>query len=103
MRDEDIVTRYGGEEFGIILPGVAKKGIKPLGERVREQMEKSKFFKEEVQPLGSITVSLGGATFPDDALDFESLVNCSDEALYEAKSNGRNQLRIYNKKKSGRK
>jgi len=57
--------------------------------------QKNKFYKEEVQPAGKITISLGSATFPDDGNSFEDLIQKSDEALYQAKSMGRNQMRIY--------
>ena len=100
VRDDDIVTRYGGEEFCIILPGISKRGMKILGERIRKRIEKNPFYKEEVQPSGKLTVSLGGATFPDDGKDFDDMLQRSDESLYKAKSMGRNQLRLFNEKKS---
>jgi diguanylate cyclase (GGDEF)-like protein len=100
VRDDDIVTRYGGEEFCIILPGISKRGMKTLGERIRKRIEKNPFYKEQVQPSGKLTVSLGGATFPDDGKDFDEMLMRADEALYLAKSMGRNQLRIFNNKKN---
>ena len=48
VRDEDVVSRYGGEEFCIILPGSSKESMKKLGERVRQQVEVHKFYKEKV-------------------------------------------------------
>lgn len=101
IRDEDIVARYGGEEFCIILPGIEKQGIPILGERVRKKVESEKFFKEEVQPGGKLTISIGTATFPEDASNFSKLVEKADKALYQAKNEGRNQLRIYDKKTTG--
>jgi diguanylate cyclase (GGDEF)-like protein len=95
VRDEDVVSRYGGEEFCIILPGISKKGILTLGERVRRIIELHKFYKETVQPGGRMTVSLGGATYPDDAKNPDDLVQRADQALYKAKNYGRNQLVIY--------
>ena len=99
IRDEDVVSRYGGEEFCIILPGISKEDIYPLGERVRSIIELHQFYKERVQPEGRITVSLGGATYPDDAKDGDELVLKADQALYQAKNHGRNRLVIFNKKK----
>jgi len=92
VRDEDIVSRYGGEEFCIIFPGIAKEEIFNLGERIRENMEKHRFYKEKVQPLGKITISLGGSTYPDDAEGMHGLIQKADEALYQAKHLGRNRM-----------
>jgi diguanylate cyclase (GGDEF)-like protein len=97
VRDEDIVSRYGGEEFCIILPGISKQDISPLGERVRRIIELHQFYKERVQPEGRITVSLGGSTYPDDAKDGDELVLKADQALYKAKNYGRNKLVLFNK------
>jgi diguanylate cyclase (GGDEF)-like protein len=94
-RDDDIVTRYGGEEFCVILPGVEKDVILNLAERVRENIESFEFYKEEVQPGGKLTVSIGGATYPTDADNFEDLVSRADSAMYQSKENGRNRFTLY--------
>ena len=96
VREEDIVNRYGGEEFCIILPGLGKEVISILGERIREKVAEFPFLKQNVQPEGKLTVSLGGSTFPEDADDFEGLVYKADQALYKSKNSGRNRLTIYN-------
>jgi diguanylate cyclase (GGDEF)-like protein len=96
VREEDIVNRYGGEEFCIILPGLGKEVISILGERIREKVAEFPFLKQNVQPGGKLTVSLGGSTFPEDADDFEGLVYKADQALYNSKNSGRNRLTIYN-------
>ena len=98
-RDEDIVNRYGGEEFSIILPDVPKETVHVLAERIRESVEKESFYREDVQPEGKLTISLGGATLPDDASNFEKLVSCADKALYDSKQAGRNKFTLYNYKK----
>jgi diguanylate cyclase (GGDEF)-like protein len=95
VRDEDIVSRYGGEEFCIILPGISKSSMEILGERLRQKVEAHAFYKERVQPDGKLTVSLGGATFPDDARTPDELIQRADQALYDAKNMGRNQMRVY--------
>ena len=98
VRDEDIVSRYGGEEFCIIFPGISKEGIQNLCERIRLKIEKHKFYKEKVQPTGQLTVSLGGASYPKDATDMHGLIQRADEALYKAKHLGRNQMQIFSQK-----
>ena len=95
IREVDVANRYGGEEFSIILPGMKKESIAILAERIRIAVEKETFFKEELQPSGKITVSLGGASFPDDADSFEELVSAADQALYLSKSGGRNRFTLF--------
>jgi diguanylate cyclase (GGDEF)-like protein len=95
VRDEDIVSRYGGEEFCVIFPGIGKEETKNLGERIRQKIEEHKFYKEKVQPAGQLTISLGGATYPEDAVDIHDLIQKSDEALYRAKHLGRNQMQNF--------
>ncbi len=90
VRENDIVARYGGEEFAIILPGVGLEGSGILAERIREEVEKYYFPNEEIQPSGSLTISVGYATFPLQAKDAKNLIHKADTALYSAKSSGRN-------------
>jgi len=96
-REDDIVNRYGGEEFSIILPGIEKESITILAERLRKTIEQAEFYKQEIQPKGRLTISLGGATFPDDADSFEQLIKKADKALYKSKECGRNRFTIYDK------
>ena len=96
VRENDIVARYGGEEFAVILPQVEKEGAFILAERILENIEKTYFEHEEIQPLGKVTVSIGGANLPEDANDYQTLVNRADTALYQAKNSGRNRVVIFN-------
>ncbi len=91
-REVDIVARYGGEEFGIILPETDKEQTFQIADRVRKVIEETKFKHEEKQPNGSITISGGIATFPDDAKTKMDLINHADKALYMAKKDGRNKV-----------
>ena len=93
VRETDIVARYGGEEFALILPETTKRLAHEMASRVRANVEASPVI------LGSnhhrITISLGVATFPRDCSTYESLTECADKALYQAKQWGRNQVCIY--------
>lgn len=95
IRENDIAARYGGEEFAVILPAVDNEGALVLAERIRENIEKTYFEHEEIQPHGKITVSVGIASLPEDADNYKELVNCADSALYEAKHAGRNRVSLY--------
>ncbi len=95
VRDNDIVARYGGEEFAVILSGAEKEGAHVLADRIRVKVEAADFFKEEIQPNGQLTVSIGIATFPDDAVGEQELIENADKALYEAKKAGRNRVFTY--------
>lgn len=92
VRENDIVARYGGEEFAVILPGVGLKGSKILAERIRKSVEEYYFPNEEIQPSGTLTISVGFATLPLQAKDAKDLIHKADTALYSAKSSGRNRI-----------
>lgn len=94
VRDNDIVARYGGEEFAIILPRATQHGATALAERIRIKVEEAGFFREEVQPMGKVTISVGLASFPQDAPAETELISFADQALYVAKKSGRNQVVI---------
>ncbi|RJQ30830.1 MAG: GGDEF domain-containing protein [Actinobacteria bacterium] len=90
-RHGDIVARYGGEEFAIIMLETDKVKSKQFAERMRSKIEKS-LCREDFKVC--ITISVGIANYPDDALDASSLIERSDEALYKAKRDGRNCIRL---------
>ena len=92
VRDNDIVARYGGEEFAVILPVTDRNGAISLGERIRVKIEKHYFQQEEIQPNGKLTISIGVATYPEDAMTMEDIVVTADRALYYAKNHGRNRV-----------
>jgi len=98
VRENDIVARYGGEEFAVIIPAVEKVGARILADRLRENVEQTYFDHEEIQPLGKVTVSIGVASLPVDGIDYQSLLNSADVALYAAKHGGRNRVESYQKK-----
>jgi len=92
VRDIDIPARYGGEEFVIILTETDKRGAWKVAERIREKIEDHKFPHGQVQPQRRLTVSIGVASYPEDADNRKDLVERADEALYMAKQAGRNQV-----------
>ncbi|MES2818328.1 MAG: GGDEF domain-containing protein [Pseudomonadota bacterium] len=91
LRLKDIVVRYGGEEFVILLPEMAVVESRGIGDRLRESLERIDTFYSPVGMLPGVTASLGLAQLgPHDSL--ESLIARADSALYEAKEQGRNRL-----------
>jgi diguanylate cyclase (GGDEF)-like protein len=92
LRAVDILARYGGEEFAVILPGTPTSSLSGVGERLRQIIALLPFVVDDQQI--TITVSAGGATFPDDANDAQGLVDEADRWLYAAKEAGRNRIRV---------
>lgn len=98
-RLEDIVARYGGDEFVMLLPDTKKEDALGLAERLREGMDSRKIDINGYQL--SLTISGGVATFPEDAQDAVKLIRCADHALQLAKRGGKNSILSY--EKEGRK
>ncbi len=94
LRMNDVPARYGGEEFAVILPETGKATAAGVAERIRCEVERKDFPDEKTQPEGSITISLGVATFPDDGITIDELVRRADDALYRAKRKGRNRVEV---------
>ena len=92
LREMDMVARYGGEEFCALLPGTSKTEALIVAERIRSEIENERFPGEQTSPLGTLTASVGVASFPEDGRTFTALVHASDIALYEAKATGRNRI-----------
>jgi diguanylate cyclase (GGDEF)-like protein len=93
VRAEDIVCRYGGEEFVILLPEITPAMAADAAERLREQVAAMRVeFRGE--PLRQISISVGLCTYPDGASDAVELLRRADRALYQAKHAGRNQVHV---------
>lgn len=85
-----LLSRYGGEEFSVILPDCSKKMAVELAQGFRKRVEEQSIMLRRERTR--ITVSIGVATFPKDAHNKEELIQKADEALYQAKDKGRNQV-----------
>lgn len=90
--DIDVASRFGGEEFALLLPQTAREGAAHVAERLRHLCESEMEDKEAGVPR--CTISVGVSTFPVDGTEQVELLRVADEALYEAKENGRNQVRV---------
>ena len=88
----DQAVRYGGEEFALILPHTTKADGMVVAERVRAAMAAEPVTHPDGTPLTQITMSIGLASFPEDADGPETLIEAADRALYRAKGQGRNQV-----------
>ena len=86
----DFVCRYGGEEFGLILPQTDKKEAFQIAERLRMDIEKHTFTHQDILPSNQLTVSIGISSFPEDGLLPAELISAADKTLYQAKNKGRN-------------
>lgn len=88
-RSIDTAARMGGEEFNVILPGVDSKGAMIAAERIRKALE-----SEKLDTIGHITASVGVATFLEHSDNIEDILELTDQAMYQSKRNGRNQVTL---------
>jgi diguanylate cyclase (GGDEF)-like protein len=93
VKATDVVGRWGGEEFGIVLPGSTADQACQIAERIRQTLTTLTPISDAASPIPPPTVSQGIATFPDDVADARELVDVSDRVLYQAKASGRDQVR----------
>jgi diguanylate cyclase (GGDEF)-like protein len=90
-RTSDTVARWGGEEFAIILPETDSMGAQKIGQRLCEQVERYPFPGQDLMPGGTLTISIGVATYAS-ASSKEAFLQAADTALYTAKREGRNRV-----------
>ena len=93
-RKVDMASRYGGEEFIMMLPSTQKEGAVILAERIRIAVEEFPFQFGSRQPDGKLTISLGVSTYPEDGVTGEALVDSADRGLYMSKTAGRNKVSV---------
>ena len=92
-RETDVVSRFGGDEFALILPDTGSDGAAAVGERVRERVNGHRFLEGDGLDI-HLTVSVGVATLPDVAASTEGLIQAADEAMYHVKEHGKNGIYI---------
>ncbi|MCG3866040.1 MULTISPECIES: diguanylate cyclase [unclassified Photobacterium] len=91
-RQSDIAGRYGGEEFGVILPGTTADMTSYFTERLRKKIEKANIVVDD--KTINVTISLGVCQLHPDITSYESWLEQTDSALYESKNKGRNQTTV---------
>ena len=91
LRGADVAIRYGGEEFSILLPQTTSEDAAVIGERIREKVASTEF------PNRQVTISVGIASCPNIVCTAQEIMKWADEALYEAKRRGRNNVQVYEK------
>jgi len=95
LRAVDIASRYGGEEFCILLPqtGISEAGV--IADRIRHRVSTTEFPHGKAQPLGQVTISVGVSTFTKNVDTSENIIAAADRALYQAKSMGKDRVEFY--------
>jgi diguanylate cyclase (GGDEF)-like protein len=92
-RETDMVARFGGDEFALILPDTGSEGAAAVGDRVRDRIAAFSFLRGDGLSI-RLTVSVGVATLPDVASTADGLIQAADEAMYWVKDHGKNGIHI---------
>jgi len=90
-RETDVVARFGGDEFALVLPDTGGEGAFAVGERIRDRIAEYKFLAGDGLDI-HLTASVGVATLPDVAASAEELVQAADKAMYQVKDSGKNGI-----------
>jgi diguanylate cyclase (GGDEF)-like protein len=91
VRDADVLIRYGGDEFVILFPETPLSGGLAIAERVREVIAATRFLESE-NIEARVSASIGLAAYPETAEDVRGLISCADQAMYRAKTLGKNRV-----------
>lgn len=95
LRTDDLVGRWGGEEFIMLLPDTSITTAEDVINRIRTNIEVITFNAEHAEKQFNITVSFGLSDSQLKGVELNDIIKKTDEALYEAKANGRNQVVVY--------
>ena len=90
-RETDVVARFGGDEFALVLPDTGGEGAFAVGERIRERVAAHRFLAGDSLDI-HLTVSVGVATLPDVAASADELMQAADKAMYRVKDAGKNGI-----------
>lgn len=94
IRTSDVLCRYGGEEFAIIMSKTEITGALEKADKIRQSVESAHFDTMTPGKSVGITISIGVASFPENGTEYDTLVDAADGALYKAKRNGRNRVEM---------
>jgi diguanylate cyclase (GGDEF)-like protein len=94
MRKIDLLFRYGGEEFVVLLPGAEQEETERTGERLRRIIDEMRFTSEAVPSDLKVTISVGAAVFPEHSRTQSGIFKAADEAMYRAKRQGKNRVAV---------
>jgi diguanylate cyclase (GGDEF)-like protein len=100
LRAVDVASRYGGEEFCILLPQTAMSEAGVIADRIRHRVSTTHFPHGKSQPLGRVTISVGVSTFTKNVDTPENIIAAADRALYQAKSKGKDRVEFYGERES---
>ena len=95
LRAADVASRYGGEEFCILLPQTAMNEAGTIADRIRQRVNSTHYPHGKTQPLGRVTISVGVSTFSTIISSSETIIAAADRALYQAKSLGKDRVEFY--------
>ena len=95
LRKADVASRYGGEEFTILLPQTTLKEAGAIADRLRRQIMTTTFPHGDLQPQGAVTISIGLSSLSSTIDSAEAIIRAADRALYHAKSHGKNRAYAY--------
>jgi diguanylate cyclase (GGDEF)-like protein len=95
LRSADVASRYGGEEFCILLPQTSLSEAGIIAERIRRRVERTRYPHGKHQPLGALTVSIGISCLASGLDTPETIIRAADRALYLAKERGKNRVESY--------